>query len=168
MKNVLDKLGRVSLTILRTLVVILFSLMVVVVFAQVYTRFFTDNSLVWSEELSRFSMIWMVFLASVITFNSNDHIIVDALISFLKNKPRAVLLILSKIMVLLYSTFIVIGATQFLPVVAIQKSAVLEITMSLVYSVIPVSMAAVGVLSLRDICVLIQENFLGPSREGEK
>ncbi|MEL7624403.1 MAG: TRAP transporter small permease [Clostridiales bacterium] len=168
MKNFLDKTGRVALTILRALVAILFAVMVVVVFAQVYTRFLTDNSLVWSEELSRFSMIWMVFLASVLTFNSNDHIIVDALITFLKGTARAVLLIISKVMVLLYSVFIVIGATQFLPVVAIQTSTVLRWQMSLVYSIIPISMAAIGILCLRDIYVLVEENFLKSGREGSK
>lgn len=159
-KNILDKAGKIAMAVIKALVVALFMIMVVVVFSQVFTRYLTNNSLVWSEEVARFSMIWMVFLASIITFNTNDHIIVDALITFLKNKPRAVLLIISKIMVLIYSTFIVIGATQFLPIVAIQKSAVLEVTMSFVYSVIPISMACIGVLCIRDIFVLVNENFV--------
>lgn len=168
-KNVLDKIGRIAMAIIKALVVALFLIMVVVVFSQVFTRYLTNNSLVWSEELARFSMIWMVFLASIITFSTNDHIIVDALITFLKNKPRAILLILSKIMVLIYSTFIVIGATQFLPIVSIQKSAVLEITMSFVYSVIPVSMVCIAVLSIRDIFVLVKENFFDVRvNEGEE
>jgi len=148
------------MTIIKALVVALFLIMVAVVFSQVFTRYLTNNSLVWSEEVARFSMIWLVFLSSIITFSTNDHIIVDALVTFLKNRPRAIALILSKIMVLIYSIFIVVGATQFLPIVSIQKSAVLEISMSFVYSVIPVSMACIAVLSFRDILVLVKENFL--------
>jgi len=145
--------------ILQGLVFISFALMVVLVFAQVVTRYLTDSSLTWSEELSRFIMVWMVYLASILTYNAQQHIVVDALISQLHGLVRTVLLLLNKVAVMVFVTFVVTGAYQFLPTTAIQKSPANSIVMAHVYVVIPISLFCIGVLTIRDIVVLIQSFF---------
>lgn len=144
---------------LQGLVFISFALMVVLVFAQVVTRYLTDSSLTWSEELSRFIMVWMVYLASILTYNSQQHIVVDALISQLHGHVRSVLLLVNKIAVLVFVVFVITGAYQFLPTTAIQKSPANSIVMAHVYVVIPISLFCIGVLTIRDIVVLVQSFF---------
>jgi len=152
------------LAILKGLIIILFIVMVVLVFGQVFVRYVLHSSFTWSEELSRFCMVWMVFLSAVIVFNSNNHIMVDALITYVKGVTRTVFLILSKIAVLVFSIFITIGASQFLPTVSIQTSPANRINMSYVYAVIPISMACIGVLCLRDILLLVKEAASGRNK----
>jgi TRAP-type C4-dicarboxylate transport system permease small subunit len=63
------QIANVLKKIVEALVIISFALMVILVFAQVVTRYLTNNSLTWSEELSRFIMVWMVYLASILTYS---------------------------------------------------------------------------------------------------
>lgn len=154
-------IAKVLKRILESLVVFSFAMMVVLVFAQVVTRYLTESSLVWSEELSRFVMVWMVYLASILTYNAQQHIVVDALISNLHGLPQKILLVVGKLAVLVFVVFVIIGAYKFLPTTAIQKSPANSIVMAHVYFVIPLSLFCIGSLAIRDIFVVVRLLIIG-------
>jgi TRAP-type transport system small permease protein len=58
-----------------------------VVFGNVICRYFLDVSLGWYEEISRFLLIWIVFLGAVVALIKGDHLSID-LLSFVLS-PRA-------------------------------------------------------------------------------
>lgn len=154
--------------VLEALVVVSFLMMVVLIFAQVITRYLTDNSLTWSEELSRFVMVWMVYLASVLTYDAQQHIMVDALVVYLKGLPKIIVLLINKLAVMVFVVFVIIGAVQFLPTTAIQKSPANNIVMAHVYIVIPFSVFCIGILNIRDIIVLVRSLFSREMRSDEE
>ncbi len=61
------------------LLVPLFSAMVLSIGAQVFTRKFLNSSLSWSEELSRYCFIWLVFIGISYAAKHRKHIKVNIL-----------------------------------------------------------------------------------------
>lgn len=55
--------------------------MVLLVFLNAVMRYLFDSGITWSEELSRYSFVWIVFLGAIVAFKDGAHIIVDLLIS---------------------------------------------------------------------------------------
>ncbi|MBI5484489.1 MAG: TRAP transporter small permease [Deltaproteobacteria bacterium] len=56
------------------------------VFANVVSRYGFSYTPIWSEELSRFLVVWSIFIGVSIGVRKNQHIGVDALIRFLPHK----------------------------------------------------------------------------------
>ena len=66
----------------RLLALILGSL-VVIMFIQVFCRYVLNNSLSWSEELTKYLFVWMTFLGGALCLRDKIHIGVDYFVSFL-------------------------------------------------------------------------------------
>jgi len=71
----------------EALVILLFAAIVVIGGMQVLCRYVFNASLSWSEELQRYGLIWIVFLALVIGYRRGAHIGMSLL---LERLPRAV------------------------------------------------------------------------------
>ena len=71
----------------EALIVVLFAAIVLVGGLQVICRYGFNASLSWSEELQRYGLIWMVFLALVAGYRRGAHIGMSLL---LEKLPRAV------------------------------------------------------------------------------
>ncbi len=71
----------------EALVIALFAVIVLVGGLQVLCRYAINASLSWSEELQRYGLIWIVFLALVIGYRRGAHIGMGL---FLEKLPRAV------------------------------------------------------------------------------
>ena len=67
---------------------ILVGFMVVVVFLQVIFRFILHASLPWSEEASRYIMIWISLLGASVGLRHKAHIGVEALFNYLGTAKR--------------------------------------------------------------------------------
>jgi TRAP-type C4-dicarboxylate transport system permease small subunit len=94
----------ISLVIDKTLsyvVAVLLVAMSFTVFGNVVCRYFLDASLAWYEEVSRFLLIWIVFLGAVIAFIKGDHLGIDVLLIFLPPRPRQVVVVAADLLVLL-------------------------------------------------------------------
>lgn len=134
----------------NTIAVTAFVLLVVLVLAQVYTRFLTTSSLTWSEELSRFLMIWLVFLGSVNLYKNDGHIWVENFVDLLPKKARILVLILADMAIILFFGIIASGAITLLPTTHTQYSPALDIRMSYVYAIVPLSMILSLLIALKN------------------
>lgn len=57
--------------------------MVVVVFGNVIFRYFLNAAIAWSEEVSRFMLIWLAFMGAVIAYLRNEHLGLDIMLRVL-------------------------------------------------------------------------------------
>lgn len=78
------------------------------VFGNVVSRYGFNYTPIWSEELSRFLVVWSIFIGVAIGVRKNQHIGVDALIRFLPHK----LLLASEVLLNLIGV-VVIGILVF-------------------------------------------------------
>lgn len=116
----------------------LFIIMCVSVALGVLARFF-DLSLVWTDELARYSFIWSVLLGTVVVFKQKKHIAVDIMESILPIKITHVIRILIHVgllflfFILLRYGWMLTQQTWSVPTTS------LEIPTGLVYLAVPVS-----------------------------
>lgn len=77
----MKKVSKIMNKLLNGSIVIILATMVLLVFLNAVMRYFFDSGITWSEELSRYSFVWLVFFGAVVAFKERAHIIVDLLIS---------------------------------------------------------------------------------------
>ena len=65
---------RIVLKALEWLLIVIFGLMVLLVFGNVVLRYGFNYGIIFSEEVSRFLFVWMVFLGSVLMLHDNGHL----------------------------------------------------------------------------------------------
>jgi len=81
---------------------------------QVVTRYIFKIPLPWIEELTRYLMIWMVFIASALAVNQRAHLKVDIFELILSKKKFCYLNIGVQCLIVLFALFFVVAAFQFL------------------------------------------------------
>jgi TRAP-type C4-dicarboxylate transport system permease small subunit len=113
-------------------------LMTVLMFAQILGRFIFHNGIFWAEELSRFTMVTMVYLGAGLACKHKDHIRVTVLEEFLKGgilkSYRAVIVLIS----IIFTSILVYYGFKVLPLLHTQLSANLQLPMNYIYMVMPI------------------------------
>ncbi|MDO9524277.1 MAG: TRAP transporter small permease [Gemmobacter sp.] len=84
-----------ALALGRGIGIVCVALMVVFILVQVFFRYVLGNALPWSEEASRFLMLWMTGLMAPTAFRRGGFVAIDMLVLML---PRAVAAMLSLIL----------------------------------------------------------------------
>lgn len=155
----MDKLLQGVRTVLYGFSVAAMSVMLVIIFAQVVTRYFFGYTPEWSEELARFLFVWVVFLGSALIMGESGHLAVQ----FLPDKFKGTILgsVLDMIINATGYAFIILLLTQgwkMTSIMTFQRAPGLDIPMSWVYVVIPVSCVLMLLYLVKDT-VRIVKNF---------
>lgn len=132
--------------------------MVVVMFAQVVLRYVFRTGFPWTEELSRFLMIYLIFLGAVVLTHDDSHINITILDGLLKGKPLKVLKGLQYLIGMVYSVLITKIGFNSLTIVSKQKSPNMRITMDKIYMIIPICCALMVIYMLFKLLRLFTSN----------
>lgn len=134
--------------ILDAFCVFLFVCLFLLVVIQVVSRYVFNDPLPWTEELSRFALVWMVFFGSIATMRDGEHIEVNVLISVIPKRYHFIFFTISKIFVVIFmATLIYLGVLNAMNNM-MQRSSVLQISMGYAYLCIPISAAGMLIYSL--------------------
>ena len=136
--KVIQKISKITGKVLEVLIVYLLAQMTVLMFLQVLGRHLQIGGIVWAEELSRYSMITMVFFGSAVSCRLKDHIAVTFLDEVLKGKKRIIYKLFIALLSVVFLYFIIKFGFQMLPVLAFQTSANMRMPMNFIYAMIPV------------------------------
>jgi TRAP-type C4-dicarboxylate transport system permease small subunit len=134
-KNNLDK-------IVAWMLITLMGLMVLNVSWQVLSRYVVQNPSSFTDELSRYMLIWLGMLGAAYVAGQNQHLAIDILPNKLSGKPKMKLLVLINSLVLLFALIaMVLGGSNLVYITYIldQKSATLQIPLAYIYTIIPIS-----------------------------
>ncbi len=104
----MNKLLKVYDLIMESIIAVFFAIMVILLFAQVVSRYVFNFPVMWSEEIGRYLFIWIVYLGSSIAFIRKRHLKVDFLVRKIK-EPYSIYLevtLLSIIMIFLFFVFL--------------------------------------------------------------
>lgn len=121
-----------------------FILLFVFVSLQVILRYVFKNPLSWTEELSRFSMIWLTYIGSIAAMREQKHISIDILSETLPSNILKLISIVSKLITL---SFLLILFYYSLKKVLINiniRTTVTEWPLGLIYMCLPIS--AIGMI----------------------
>jgi len=81
----------------RFLGVLLTAAIVVILLAQIGFRYFLNSSILWSEEVATWCMVWVVFIGSASIMRRWEHVNIPLLIQVLPLRVRPVLIIFAKL-----------------------------------------------------------------------
>lgn len=127
---------------IEEVLLVLFSvIMVAVIFMQVVMRQF-NSSLSWTEELARYSFIWLVYIGISYGVKKDRHIKVDVLLLALKNKGKIILTIIANLLFIAFAIFVIrYGYDIAMQLLSFgQKSPANQIPMGLIYLATPIGM----------------------------
>lgn len=133
--------------------VILLFVMSIFIGLQVFMRYVMQNSLAWSEELSRYMYIYMLYLGISYGVRTNRHLRISIIQNLLKQKGQKVLSLFSDILFLAFAVIVVINSTDVARSIANfgQITASTGMPMYIVYMGVPIGFSLVILRLLQNI-----------------
>lgn len=127
MKKILDR-------IMEYLTATLMAVMVIVASWQVFTRFVLDDPSTISEEMLRYSLIWLTMVGSALAYSKKKHVAIVFVTRKFSGKMYYVVNIAVEIIVILFSVFILLfGGINALQNAVGQVSSAMQMPMEYLY-----------------------------------
>ena len=142
--------GRVELARSRlergvsALTVLLVFGLVALTLGQVVMRYVFNAPLRWSEELARYTFVWISFLSVYLTYRQGAHLSLDILPGRLPAASRALLGACVELILFGTVAWAIITTGPLIRISMVQGSAVLGIPMVIVYAAVVVSFALIA------------------------
>jgi len=130
-----------------------------VTFAQVFFRFVIVHSLPWSEECSRYCLVWASFLGASIALKRGLHMGVEAFVAKLPKEKKEVIYSTTLIIILIFLLVVIIKGVELATFNLRQSSPAMRIPMGLPYLAVPVG-------SLLMFIHLLDEWMMGWKQKG--
>ncbi|PRY62746.1 TRAP-type C4-dicarboxylate transport system permease small subunit [Vreelandella songnenensis] len=111
----------------------------------------------WTEEVARFLLIWITFLAGTLAFQRGHHIAVTFAVEALPVRLRQVARFLAVLAVIAFMITLIVIGYRYMQVQSFQKSASLRLPMSYVYAIMPISAAIMAWYALVDLVEIVCE-----------
>lgn len=140
--------------ILANFLVIIMTVMVLNVLWQVASRFLLGSPSSFTDELARYLMIWVGILGAAYVSGRNMHVAIDVFPKRLNQKMQKKLKLIVRLFIILFCLgAMVIGGSRLVYITHVldQNSPALQVPLSLVYVVIPISGLLVMYYKISDI-----------------
>ena len=96
--------------------------MAILVFGNVILRYVFNSGITWSEEMSRYLFVYMVFLGAIGALKDNQHLGVDMLVKKLPQSIKRVVYVISNLLVL-FVLYLVLDGSWKMTVLNMNSSA---------------------------------------------
>ncbi len=140
--------------LLANFLVIIMTAMVLNVLWQVASRFILGSPSSFTDELARYLMIWVGILGAAYVSGQNMHVAIDVLPRRLNKQTQKKLLFIVRLLIILFSLgALVVGGLRLVYITHVldQNSPALQVPLSLVYVVIPISGMLIIYYKISDI-----------------
>jgi len=128
----------------ESLVVVLMMAMTSLVLLNVVTRYGFRFSFAWAEELSRFLMIWVVYIGAGLALRSGNHVAFEYAQSLLPPRVVVWLRALVAVGILAFLGFLAYYGWEFSQLTMRQRSPALGIQRGVVGLAVPIGAAVLG------------------------
>lgn len=135
--KIIHDIDKVINKILRFIVIIMLSVMSVVVFAQVLFRI-VHLSIPWSEELSKYLLIWSTFLGAAICIRKGSLVGLEFLKNSMSEEKQKILQTILNLIVCAMLLFLINVGFWAVRRVWFQITPVLKLSTGLMYAAIPI------------------------------
>ena len=151
-KKILTPVSNLLDTVCSAAIVFMLGAMVIITGAQIICRtWFTALS--WSDEITRYLLIWSTFLGATVVYRHSGHIAVTLLQDAVSPKVAKVLRVL--VHATCFALFTVLLYYSTLYCLKLKKTATaMPIKMKYIYSCIPISM---GIMMIHSLLMGIEE-----------
>lgn len=134
----LQTINRFTLLICKYATICLVAAITIVVCAGIFWRYFLNDSLAWTEETSKFLMVWMVFTGIPLALKSGAHAAIEALPNMLPEKSRQALYAYIYLFIMVLMAVLIHQGWFFALNAKSQETATTHISMMFVFISMPV------------------------------
>jgi TRAP-type C4-dicarboxylate transport system permease small subunit len=114
------------------------TVIVAMVTTEVILRYVFSHSLIFTEELSRYLMVWIVFLGSALAIRDGSHIRISILVNRLSPRLQQLMQLAAYCLILIFLLVITIEGLKILPRQLYQMCITIDISLFYFYLAIPV------------------------------
>ena len=118
---------------------------------QVFTRYVLNDSLTWTEELARFSFMYVSFLGAALCVDAGTHARITVLVDFVPKAVRTLFEYIGYVIIIICAFVMITQGFDLLATVGVQKSPMLKIPMSIFYAACPISAVFMAIYALLKI-----------------
>jgi|GEM_PF-2044915 len=123
------------------------------VFLQVVTRYFFNNSLAWTEEISSYLLICLTFIGSAMAVRKNSHIQIEFLYTLISHRSCLILALIVDAMRIAFLALSTYLAYEVMLIMQFQYMAVVSWPLSWVYGGVFFGYA---VMTIRSIQLIVR------------
>lgn len=145
--------------IIQKLLIVMMLAIVLTVTWQVFSRFILQTPSSFTEELSRFLLIWIGVLGASYAYFTRAHLGLDLFVTKLHPDKQRIAKILNEIVVIIFALLILLYGGLSLVLLTLeleQRSATLGIQIAWVYSVLPLSGCLISLHTINNLLHLIR------------
>ena len=150
--------------LVESLVILLAGIIVAIVTAEVTLRYLFSHSMIFTEELSRYLMVWIVFLGSALAIRDGSHIHIQILVKRLGPRMQQNVKLASYALIIAFLVFITVEGLKILPRQLQQMCITIDISLFYFYLAIPVG----SILMIIFLLPIIRQTLIGKSPAGNK
>ncbi len=121
----------------RIVLMIALAAMSVIVFINVALRYLTNDSILWSEEVARYLMVWLTFLGIGLVLRLGGHMAVDSLQEALPQAAARAMRLAVVALLAAFCLFMIWVGIDYVDRTAVQSTPVTEIPFSYIAASIP-------------------------------
>lgn len=147
--------SRLLIKAMEWLLIAILGLMVILVFGNVVLRYGFNSGITFSEEVSRFLFIWLVFLGAVLMHLDNGHLGVHTFTNFLPLAGKKACKFVSDVLTLGCCILLSIGAWQVIGLNLNNIAPVSGVPLGIVYVSCMICSVGMGFLQLFSIFRLL-------------
>lgn len=145
----MTKLKQAVDSVLRTICIVLFALLILLVCWQIFTRLVFNDPSVWSEEASRYTFIWLSLIGISVATGERADVAIDILVKKLPVAVQRWVTALAYLSALGFATvFMIYGGYLNASLSWNQSNPVLPVNQGVLYLAVPVA----GVLLTYYLC----------------
>lgn len=139
------------------LVALMMAVMTGLIFWQVISRYVLGSSLAWSEELSRFLMIYVVLIGASLALRNRNLLAVEVVPELLNEKFKKWIVILTHLISMVFYYILIVYGLDLAQKFSNQIAPGTGISMYIIYLSLPIG----GILFFMNSITCIFEEFIG-------
>jgi TRAP-type C4-dicarboxylate transport system permease small subunit len=135
---------------LERVVIAMMAVVTLAVIAEIVTRTFANFSLIFTDELSRYLMVWTALLGAVLLVHEDGHVRIAVVENMLGQRGAFALFVISQVVGLGFFAVVIISSLIMLPTLAEQNTVTLGISIVWFYLALPITSALMSALIVRN------------------
>lgn len=149
---------------IELVVILLMGVITGVVIGETVMRGAFGVSLIVTDELSRYLMVWTALLAAALLVHEDGHIRIALLPDALGPLAGRIVYAVSQLVVIAFLVAVIVGSVLIMPSISRQNTVTLGLSMTWFYVALPVSSGLMVVFAMRNMIVKLREPMATPDR----
>lgn len=152
-----DQVIRIMNKVLLGVLIALMAVMLVTCWLHVFYRYMLNNSLTWSEEFMRITLVWFCMLSASILAVRREHVSIVVFKEMMPKKVNLTFTRFTQILTFLVSCVVVWIGIRMVISAGVRTTPAMHIPYSWAYAAIPVAFTIISIYEFRNVLA----DFLG-------